>query len=236
MPTCGDGYFNASANEACDDGGQSANCDADCTLAVCGDGVLNTDAGEACDDGGTADGNGCSATCTLEIRRVFQTSLAYTVPQLGSVAGADALCQGLAQDAGLTGTFRAWLSDNNSSPATSWTNVSVGPYALVDDTVVANSWADLVDGVLLASIDLDEDGVLAGAGNDTCDFSSNVVWTNTTQTGALNSGTLDCGNWNDAGSAAGSAWGLGGRTDTGWTQACSGGNCGGSAHLYCFEQ
>ena len=28
----------------------------------------------------------------------------------------------------------------------------------------------------------------------------------------------------------------GGRVDTGWTQACAGGNCAGSAHIYCFEQ
>lgn len=32
---------------------------------VCGDGVVVT--GEACDDGNTANGNGCSATCTVEI-------------------------------------------------------------------------------------------------------------------------------------------------------------------------
>ena len=40
-----------------DDGGESATCDADCTVAECGDGTLNVRAGEECDDGGE------SATC-----------------------------------------------------------------------------------------------------------------------------------------------------------------------------
>jgi cysteine-rich repeat protein len=90
---CGNHVINA--GEACDDGGDSAGCDADCTVPVCGDGHLNTMAGEQCDwgapgpcdrdctavvcgdgtwnahweecdDGNTTDdGNGCSAQCTL---------------------------------------------------------------------------------------------------------------------------------------------------------------------------
>ncbi|MEX1363042.1 MAG: FG-GAP repeat protein, partial [Nannocystaceae bacterium] len=46
---CGDGITNATAGEACDDGGESATCNADCTLAMCGDGITNATAGEACD-------------------------------------------------------------------------------------------------------------------------------------------------------------------------------------------
>jgi cysteine-rich repeat protein len=34
---------------------------------VCGDGVLQTSNGEECDDGNTADGDGCSSRCRLEI-------------------------------------------------------------------------------------------------------------------------------------------------------------------------
>ncbi|MDF1564174.1 MAG: DUF4215 domain-containing protein [Deltaproteobacteria bacterium] len=58
---CGDGYV--SANEDCDDMGESATCNADCTAHVCGDGVQNVTAGEACDDGNTTAGDYCAADC-----------------------------------------------------------------------------------------------------------------------------------------------------------------------------
>ncbi len=36
-------------------------------MPVCGDNHMNTSAGEFCDDGNTTGGDGCSATCTMEI-------------------------------------------------------------------------------------------------------------------------------------------------------------------------
>lgn len=66
LPECGDSYVSVQVGETCDDGGDSATCDSDCTIAECGDGYTNDAAGEECDDGGVADGDGCSATCTLE--------------------------------------------------------------------------------------------------------------------------------------------------------------------------
>lgn len=45
--TCGNGTIDP--GEDCDDGGESATCNADCTVASCGDGVVNATAGEACD-------------------------------------------------------------------------------------------------------------------------------------------------------------------------------------------
>lgn len=64
--TCGNSIVDAAAGEACDDGGESATCNADCTVAACGDGVLNASAGEQCDDGNNMDGDGCSADCTSD--------------------------------------------------------------------------------------------------------------------------------------------------------------------------
>ncbi len=58
--TCGDGVVEP--GEDCDDGGESATCDADCTAAACGDGTVNATAGESCDDGGES--ATCDADCT----------------------------------------------------------------------------------------------------------------------------------------------------------------------------
>ena len=66
LPTCGNGVVDPA--EECDDAGESATCDPDCTVAVCGDGTLNTTAGEECDD---EDANSdtapdaCRTTCAL---------------------------------------------------------------------------------------------------------------------------------------------------------------------------
>ncbi|MDC0672016.1 hypothetical protein [Nannocystis radixulma] len=46
---CGDKAMQS--QEACDEGGNTPTCDADCTPVECGDGLLNAPAGEACDDG-----------------------------------------------------------------------------------------------------------------------------------------------------------------------------------------
>ncbi|MCB1214562.1 MAG: hypothetical protein KDK66_03705 [Deltaproteobacteria bacterium] len=54
---CGDGIVDTQ-HEACDDGGESANCNNDCTLVSCGDGKINTSAGEVCDDT-NLDGQDC---------------------------------------------------------------------------------------------------------------------------------------------------------------------------------
>jgi cysteine-rich repeat protein len=61
LPFCGDG--NVDGGEQCDTAGQSATCEANCTLPICGDNILNLAAGEQCDDGNTANGDGCSSTC-----------------------------------------------------------------------------------------------------------------------------------------------------------------------------
>ena len=56
-----------SGMEQCDDAGESADCDSDCTVAECGDGTLNETRGEECDAGNNiVDGDGCSAVCTNE--------------------------------------------------------------------------------------------------------------------------------------------------------------------------
>jgi len=64
---CGDGYVNVVAGESCDGTGETAICDSDCTNVVCGDGMYNASAGEECDDGNLSVGDGCDASCRLEL-------------------------------------------------------------------------------------------------------------------------------------------------------------------------
>jgi cysteine-rich repeat protein len=60
---CGDGTIDS--NEDCDDSGESAMCDADCTFAACGDGTLNDSADEECDDAGAS--ASCDPDCTFVV-------------------------------------------------------------------------------------------------------------------------------------------------------------------------
>ncbi|MBX7078349.1 MAG: hypothetical protein K1X88_04110 [Nannocystaceae bacterium] len=58
---CGDGVI--IIGETCDDAGESAACDSDCSTPSCGDALLNVAAGESCDGGGET--AACNADCTV---------------------------------------------------------------------------------------------------------------------------------------------------------------------------
>lgn len=74
-PGCGNGIVEA--GETCDERGESAECNADCTDVVCGDGIINETAGEVCDgamlSGETCESQGftvgelaCNGGCTYD--------------------------------------------------------------------------------------------------------------------------------------------------------------------------
>jgi hypothetical protein len=73
-----------------------------------------------------------------------------------------------AADAGLPGIYRAWTIGEDSPDMDKLFTRSLGPYVLVNGTVVANNWDDLTDGTLAAPINLNEKGELT----------SLEVWTN----------------------------------------------------------
>jgi cysteine-rich repeat protein len=58
---CGTGTLDPDSGEECDEGGNTATCDSDCTFVDCGDGHVNTAAGEECDDAGPSPT--CDANC-----------------------------------------------------------------------------------------------------------------------------------------------------------------------------
>lgn len=57
---CGNGVIEGA--EECDDSGESASCNVNCTTSMCGDAIFNATAGEECDVGGES--FGCDVDCT----------------------------------------------------------------------------------------------------------------------------------------------------------------------------
>ncbi len=159
---------------------------------------------------------------------------------LGGLSGADSKCQALADAAGLSGEFKAWLSDSSFETKDRLTH-STGPYVKINPDFVetdpfpprpdefiyvAASWRDLTDGTLLSPIDSDERGVERHG----------HVWAATNPDGSgYNNHT--CSDWTYGepgwyGSAGDSSY-----SDGHWTLAdYEVFDCPASAHLYCIEQ
>ncbi len=159
-------------------------------------------------------------------RLVFVTSTTYTGGAIDGVSGADDLCQTRADAAGLTGSFKAWISDGTTAnnPSSRFTQAG-GPYELTTGTVVANNWADLTDGTLDSAINYNENGVSA---------SGNNVWTNTGTGGAYVTTTNDCTNWTSTSGTNGGG-GTSSGTGSSWTNQTTYA-CTSSNRLYCFAQ
>ena len=68
------GHHVVDPGEECDDGSDSATCDADCTMVSCGDGYVNAAAGEACDD--VFESETCNQTCTAPVCGTMYNALA----------------------------------------------------------------------------------------------------------------------------------------------------------------
>jgi hypothetical protein len=155
-------------------------------------------------------------------RTAFVSSVTYD-SNLGGIAGADAKCAQLASDAGLSGTFLAWLSDGVIDPDSRFVK-SLGPYVVtVDDTVIADGWADLTDGTLDFPITYSEYGVVVG----------DSVFTNVDLDGTTKDTTNHCNSWTAGGTNGnhGRSISAGGQWTDYQTAAC-----GTSERIYCFEQ
>ena len=246
--SCGDGFVQQ-GKEECDDGNQSNTdaCTNACKAAACGDGYVQGD--EACDDGNTDDLDACSGDCATSRRFVFVTADVYD-GNLGGLAGADALCSGLVDDARadmvpafLAGrTFKAWLSDDTQSPDTRFSAKGEGfggTYVMIDSTKdpvelvpVAVGWAGLVSGMLDHPLDHDQHGAAV--------VSDKAVWSNTQPDGTAGKWAManqvddgHCMKWGNNAVGFGNA----GQADlqTGNWTANGATVCNFQARLYCIE-
>jgi len=173
-------------------------------------------------------------------KRMFVTSTTYQGGLLGGLAGADARCAARASASGLAGTYKAWLSDSHKSAASRLTH-STGSYSLIDGTLVAASWDDLVATNLQHAVDLDELGHTYTT-KTTCFVVRGVapVWTRTTPDGGIYpSQGFACSDWTEISQDGRySAVQVGNilSSDTHWTDSLCAAGCTEYASLYCLEQ
>jgi hypothetical protein len=178
-----------------------------------------------------------SQACAQQPRLVFVTSETFVGGTLGGVAGADVLCNKAAAAGGLPGTYLAWLSDSTGSPITRFPQ-DVGPYQLIDGTIIANNWMELTQSSLRHPIDLTETGGPPPIVMDAC--SGPNVWSDTSASGFLDSADYSCGDWRDP-MGRKATWGSASSADN-WTGDCSDSGddpslvCSSEAALFCFQR
>jgi len=169
----------------------------------------------------------CGADASFSTALVFVTSTLHAGAELGGVANADAICQKRADEACLPGTYLAWLSDGTTWPNQRFTSPP-GGWQRVDGSSIADSLAQLTDGYLADSINVDEQG--------TEHAPDGLVWTGTNGTGTTwlgDGGQAHCASWSSS-SAIGRA-GRQGSTNGDWT-SYELKPCDQALRLYCFGQ
>ena len=168
-----------------------------------------------------ADTESAADASGAESRIIFATSSLHA-GDLGGFEGADGICEARAAEAGLEGTFRAWLSTGEVDAPD---RLDPAPGALVrtDGEIVVASWDALVGGSLQNPISLDEHG----------DPIFGDVWTGTTADGS--SAADHCEGFTAGSGPSTGLCGNSGATDGSWTENIVPA-CGTTLRLYCVEQ
>lgn len=175
-------------------------------------------------------------------KTVFTTSSLYN-GNLGGLAGADAICQAHADGAGLTGTYKAFLSSSTVDVDDRMIHSS-GPYKLVDGTVIAADWSWFAHGSSHYSlalgaylpINLTELGTTPPT---TTVCGTAAVWTNTWEyLGGIAETDPDwtCQDFTLGAGGHGAPRGKWSSGYLDWSYSCLGGTCDALAALYCVEQ
>ena len=152
------------------------------------------------------------------------------------ISGADAICQGLADTAGIgvTRTYRAWLASGDGSPDTLFVR-SESPYVRTDGATVADDYTDLTTCDAASPFDCLQNPINVTEKNvELAGF--RPVWTNVLPSGSIHGvfAQDSCFYW--TADVFGARVGNADHTTAGWTAAGAGLECGSAAHLFCFEQ
>lgn len=163
----------------------------------------------------------------IAAKKVFQTSTHNYNGNLGGLSGADSKCQTAANNAGLSGTYTAWLS---TSSVDAKNRISDGFYVRTDGVTVAMDKKDLIDGTLINAISKDEYGA------DGVDW---PTWTGTDAYG-VKIASKHCSDWTSSSSGVNGR--IGDRTAISsiWTDDYDASGWSGCAttfgRIYCFQQ
>jgi hypothetical protein len=179
---------------------------------------------------GETDGAERSAEVTIDNAetRVFVTNEA-TSSGMGGPTGGDAFCTTLAEEAGLGGSWVAYLSGGGGNAIT---RIPDGPYVRLDGALIAEDKADLTDGSIATPININQLGGTTSVW--VCTGSSEAG----TATGPATASGGNCQGWTrGCGVCDGDHWyaevGRSAYTNDDWSTA--GWNFCGSCYLYCFE-
>lgn len=152
--------------------------------------------------------------------RVFITSASFS-GAVGGLDAADMYCQSAATGAGLSGTYRAWLSTSASNASDRIGDV--GPWYSTRDTVVFASKAALHEAP--TSEILDEHGTTSATPDP---------WTGTDARGAASG--QDCDGWTNGTGEVTATTGTGFASDVEWGGGAMALHCDATAPLICFQQ
>ena len=168
-------------------------------------------------------GGGASATpSSSDHRRVFVTSTQYS-GALGSTSAADAHCQESAKAARMSGTFRAWISDDQSDASARLRDA--GPWYTMSDGLAFSSKAAMAEP---PESELEDElgGTLPAGGPR--------VWSGSDATG-FRSGD-NCEGWTNASSDAIATTGTAQAGSPSWGGGGAALHCNEKAALLCFQQ
>ena len=168
-----------------------------------------------------------SFTMNAPQKRVFVTSFTIPNPNFINPSGADAYCTQAKTQAGLNGTFVAWVSFNGTNAKDRVLDMK---YVRMDGATVASSKRDLVDGSLSNAISVDEYGNPVPSGT--------LVITGTKNNG-LTANNI-CNNWQGITNTSTKKGAIGNAfyTNKSWTYDQAGSLCKNmfnTQRLYCFE-
>ena len=170
--------------------------------------------------GGARDGgSGDAGMLGAQAFRVFTTSVGV-LPSFGGLAGGDRVCQGFAADAGLPGTFQAWLSTTDAGARLRF--AAIDAHWDQPGAGVAFNNASQLATTPNRALDRDERGALIAAGS---------AWTGTL-TGGNPSGA-SCSNWAPTTTSTGTFGSV--IAAANWTAGGVATLCTTSRRLYCLQ-